>query len=69
MLNKIAAMIKKEPQIEFNITQLPFTSNIKNKIKLENRAKIQTGLANFDTLIEGGFKKNSTNLIMGGQCH
>ena len=35
---------------------------IKNKTK---RQRIPTGIKNFDSLIEGGFEQNSTNLLVG----
>ena len=30
-----------------------------------NEERIATGIKNFDSLIEGGFEKNSTNLVVG----
>ena len=39
------------------------TKKIKNKKRIE---RIPTGIGNFDSLIEGGFEKDSTNLIVGG---
>jgi circadian clock protein KaiC len=42
---------------------------IKKKVIIKklvpNRERIATGIKNFDSLIEGGFEKNSTNLIVG----
>src|SRR3989344_1229771 len=29
-------------------------------------ARIKTGIENLDNLVEGGFEKNSTNLLVGG---
>jgi KaiC/GvpD/RAD55 family RecA-like ATPase len=42
-----------------------FNKEVSNKIpkKIE---RVSSGIHNFDKLIENGFKKNSTNLIMGG---
>jgi len=34
--------------------------------KSKKVARVSTGIKNFDSLIEGGFEKNSTNLIVGG---
>ncbi len=33
--------------------------------KLKKEGRIPTGITNFDALIEGGFEKNSTNLLVG----
>ena len=38
----------------------------KRKIKKKSVERVPTGISNFDSLIEGGFEKNSTNLIVGG---
>lgn len=37
-----------------------------NKSKADKCIRIPTGIIGFDKLIEGGFEKNSTNLVMGG---
>ncbi len=36
-----------------------------NSFKNEKIERVSTGIANLDSLIEGGFKKNSTNLVVG----
>jgi len=35
------------------------------KKPVHNQERVATGIKNFDSLIEGGFEKNSTNLIVG----
>ena len=40
-------------------------SSIKLKINKNDRERVPTGIPNFDGLIQGGFEKNSTNLIVG----
>ncbi|MEK6858461.1 MAG: ATPase domain-containing protein [Nanoarchaeota archaeon] len=53
------------------------TKNVHHKPRYKNKAhskkerpkkteRVPTGIPNFDTLIEGGFEKNSTNLLIGG---
>lgn len=39
---------------------------ITNKKSKDKCIRIPTGITGFDKLIEGGFEKNSTNLLMGG---
>ncbi len=34
--------------------------------KKQDAGKVSTGIQNFDSLIDGGFEKNSTNLVVGG---
>ncbi len=36
------------------------------KLKLEKQKKVPSGVPNLDKLIEGGFEKNSANVIVGG---
>ncbi|PIN88854.1 hypothetical protein COU60_05530 [Candidatus Pacearchaeota archaeon CG10_big_fil_rev_8_21_14_0_10_34_76] len=37
-----------------------------SKKKIEKCIRVKTGIPNFDSLMEGGFEKNSTNLVVGG---
>jgi len=44
----------------------PIIKNIVSKTKLpKGPIRIPTGITNFDSLIEGGFEKDSTNLLVG----
>jgi len=52
--------IKKRAHIKKKVSRKK--APIKSKSKIE---RIPIGIPNFDYLIEGGFKKNSTNLIVG----
>ena len=52
-----------ENQINTNI--FGKTKQTKKDIIKLNKERVSTGIKNFDTLIEGGFKKNSTNLLVG----
>lgn len=35
-------------------------------IKKKQKERVATGIKNFDTLVEGGFERNTTNLLVGG---
>ncbi len=39
--------------------------SISNKNKVLNTKRVPTGITNFDKIIQGGFEKNSTNLLVG----
>ena len=39
---------------------------VKKAKRIKKIERIATGIKNFDGFIEGGFEKNSTNLIVGG---
>lgn len=39
--------------------------NQENRKTENNKERVATGIKNFDSLIEGGFERNSTNLIVG----
>ncbi len=38
----------------------------KKKSKVDECVRVPTGIVHFDKLVEGGFEKNSTNLVVGG---
>jgi len=40
--------------------------NSKSKNEKYSKNRVHTGIQKFDSLIQGGFKKNTTNLIVGG---
>ena len=46
---------------KINLFEKPF-----KKLKLAKKVRVPTGIPKFDELIEGGFEKYSTNLIVGG---
>jgi len=39
---------------------------IKNVVKKTNVGRVSSGIKNLDKIIQGGFEKNSTNLLVGG---
>jgi circadian clock protein KaiC len=53
-------MKKSKPKKRINKTKKPA------KAAKSSDARVKTGIPNFDTLIHGGFSKNSTNLVVGG---
>lgn len=64
-------MKKRKKEKKKTRKKLKIKKVIKHKIKSsknlkhERELRIRTGIPNFDELIEGGFEKNSTNLIVG----
>jgi len=40
------------------------TTSLRNK--LDDRGRVSTGVSRFDSMVQGGFEKNSTNLLIGG---
>ncbi|MEA3248192.1 MAG: ATPase domain-containing protein [Nanoarchaeota archaeon] len=61
-------VVKKK--IRFKETPLKPTKAIKNNVRSKTSKKkierVPTGIKNLDKIIDGGFEKNSTNLIVGG---
>ena len=58
--------IKKSNNKPKNILKPPLESLfLKKSIKPKKLKRIPTGIKNFDSLVEGGFEENSTNLIVG----
>lgn len=55
-------MVKKEVKKTKKVKEIKKVPVKKKKIV----ERISTGVTNFDSLIQGGFEKNSTNLIVGG---
>ena len=39
--------------------------SLTRRISKQKKERIETGISNFDSLIEGGFNKNATNLLVG----
>ncbi len=59
---------KKSKKINLKIKKikLQIKKSEKNKPSSDKTIKVKTGIINLDDLTEGGFEKNSTNLIVGG---
>ena len=55
--------MKKQKQVKKKIEKPKPVKQIK---RIKSVERIPTGIQNFDELIEGGFEKYSTNLLVGG---
>jgi len=64
--NKPLQGIKKESR-KINPLKTPIKAPVKTPLKIppKTSGRVSTGIANLDILIQGGFEKNSTNLVVG----
>ncbi len=63
---RVIAKDGKKVNLKIGVSKLGTSRRLNKKKPKHNIERVSTGIANLDNVIEGGFEKNSTNLLVGG---